>query len=33
MPTTRELGAASRPFELSIREVKQLWWWQRDGGL
>jgi hypothetical protein len=33
MPTTRRLAAAGRPFELSIREVKQLWWWQRDGAI
>jgi hypothetical protein len=30
---TRELAAGGRPFELSIREVKQLWWWQRDGAI
>jgi hypothetical protein len=30
---TRELGAAGSPFELLIREVKQLWWWQRDGAI
>jgi hypothetical protein len=33
MPTPRKLGAAGGPFQLSIREVKQLWWWQRDGAI